>query len=55
MLKPEGPNQEREIDQRVKELAEKLPRFPDGRIDYSHSDVALVVTCFVKFQDKILG
>ncbi|HEX9879600.1 MAG TPA: NUDIX domain-containing protein [Candidatus Binatia bacterium] len=31
-----------------------LPRLPDGRIDYSRSDRAPVVTCFVKFQGKIL-
>ncbi len=31
-----------------------LPRFPDGRIDYSNSDKAPVVTCFVRFEDKIL-
>ncbi len=45
---------ESEIERQVKELTERLPRFPDGRIDYSHSEVALVVTCFVTFQDKIL-
>jgi len=31
-----------------------LPRFPDGRIDYSNSDKAPVLTCFVRFEDKIL-
>lgn len=33
---------------------EGLPRFPDGRIDYSHADKAPVLTCFVTYQDKIL-
>ncbi len=32
----------------------KLPLFPDGRIDYSHSARAPVVTCFVQSQGKIL-
>lgn len=31
-----------------------LPRFPDGRIDYTASDKALVLTCFVMHGDKIL-
>jgi len=31
-----------------------LGEFPDGRIDYSHSDKALVLTCFVQHGDKIL-
>ncbi len=39
---------------RVKEFDEKLPKFPDGRIDYRESDTALVVTAFLKFGDEIL-
>ena len=31
-----------------------LPRFSDGRINYSSSDKAPVLICFVKFGDKIL-
>lgn len=31
-----------------------LPRFPDGRIDYSTSDLAPVVTVFVEYDNKIL-
>ena len=38
----------------LKEFEEKLPKFSDGRIDYSHSDKAPVLTCFVRFRDKIL-
>lgn len=38
----------------VEEFAKKLPRFPDGRIDYSESESAPVLTCFVKYKDKIL-
>jgi 8-oxo-dGTP pyrophosphatase MutT (NUDIX family) len=38
----------------LQEMASKLPKFPDGRIDYSDSDRAPVLNCFVKFEDKIL-
>ncbi len=38
----------------VKEFAKKLPRFPDGRIDYSSSDIAPVTTVFIKYDGKIL-
>jgi len=31
-----------------------LPRFPDGRINYTGSDKALVLTCFVMYEDRIL-
>ncbi len=45
---------EMETSEVLREFAEKLPRFPDGRIDYSNSDKAPVLTCFVRFEDKIL-
>lgn len=45
---------EKEILQLIKEFSEKLPKFPDGRIDYHDSDTAPVVDVFVKYQDKIL-
>jgi len=38
----------------LRELSKKLPKFSDGRIDYSASDKAPVLTCFVKYRDKIL-
>lgn len=38
----------------IQEFSEKLPKFFDGRIDYSNSDKAPVLTCFVKYQDQIL-
>jgi len=41
------------IDLMLKEF-DGLPKFPDGRIDYSNSDKAPVLTCFVRFEDKIL-
>jgi 8-oxo-dGTP pyrophosphatase MutT (NUDIX family) len=31
-----------------------LPRFTDGRINYSNSKRAPVITCFIKYKDKIL-
>jgi len=31
-----------------------LPKFPDGRINYSNSKRAPVIHCFVKYQEKIL-
>lgn len=36
------------------DLSKKLPRFPDGRLDYSKSDIAPVITVFIKYKDKIL-
>jgi 8-oxo-dGTP pyrophosphatase MutT (NUDIX family) len=38
----------------IEEFSRKLPKFPDGRIDYSNSDRAPVITAFVKCEDKIL-
>lgn len=45
---------EQRIFEITEELARELPRFPDGRIDYSNSHVALTITAFVKYGDKIL-
>jgi 8-oxo-dGTP pyrophosphatase MutT (NUDIX family) len=33
---------------------ENLPRFPDGRIDYTHSRTAPIVSCVIEYRDKIL-
>jgi len=38
----------------IEEFAQKLSKLPDGRIDYSNSDTAPVITIFVKYEDKIL-
>ena len=35
-------------------ISKKLPKFSDWRVDYTWAEEACVVTCFVKFQDKIL-
>ncbi|MCK4520390.1 NUDIX domain-containing protein [Candidatus Parcubacteria bacterium] len=45
---------EEKILKTIKEFAKKLPKFPDGRIDYSNSDIAPVITVFIKYKDKIL-
>lgn len=42
------------LEKILKEFLEKLPKFTDGRIDYSNSRKAPVLTCFVKCKDKIL-
>ena len=38
----------------LKKFSKKLPHFEDGRINYSDSDKAPVITVFVKYKDKIL-
>ena len=45
---------ERELIKTVEYFAKKLPKFSDGRIDYSKSDTAPVVTVFIKYKDEIL-
>jgi 8-oxo-dGTP diphosphatase len=45
---------EQQVMKKIKELAEKLPKLPDGRIDYSNSALAPVLTVFVKHGNKIL-
>ncbi len=38
----------------LKKFSDGLPKFEDGRIDYSKSDKAPVITVFVKYKNKIL-
>lgn len=38
----------------IKEFSEKLPAFPDGRIDYTNSKKAPVLNCFVEHNGKVL-
>ncbi len=45
---------EQEILKTIEKFSEKLPEFPDGRIDYSKSDVAPIITVFVKHETDIL-
>lgn len=37
-----------------KQLTEELPRFPDGRADYSKSKKAIVLTAYLRFRNEIL-
>ena len=46
--------QEQKILEKIKDFAKKLPKFPDGRIDFTHSETSLVLTVFIKYKDKIL-
>ena len=45
---------EQEVIKTVEYFAKKLPRFSDGRIDYSKSDVAPIVTVFIRYKGKVL-
>jgi len=45
---------EAKIFKLLKEFSKKLPKFEDGRINYSCSDEAPVITIFVRYKDKIL-
>lgn len=45
---------EKEFFEEIKKFAEKLPKFPDGRINYSKSKTSPVLTCFIKYKAKIL-
>ena len=38
----------------IKKFHKKLPKFADGRINYSKSDTAPVITVFIKYKNKIL-
>ena len=38
----------------IKKFYKKLPRFKDGRIDYSKSSKAPVLTCVIKYKSRIL-
>ncbi len=38
----------------IKFFAARLPKFPDGRINFRSATEAPVLTCFVKFRDNIL-
>ena len=45
---------EQELLKIIEELGKKLPKFKDGRIDYSNSNIAPVITVFVKVGDEVL-
>ena len=45
---------ERKVLERIAEMGKGLPRFPDGRINYSKAAAAPVVTIFVRYKGEIL-
>ena len=45
---------EQEVHQLIQDFSKKLPHFSDGRIDYSQSDIAPVLTVFVTYKEKFL-
>lgn len=51
---PKGGLEEEKILKTIEKFSQKLPKFPDGRINYSDSDVAPVITVFVRYNDEIL-
>jgi len=38
----------------MEQLHKKLPKFEDGRIDYTHSEIAPVITVLIKFEEEYL-
>jgi len=42
------------IPQSLKKFHKQLPKFADGRIDYTNAREAAVLTCFIECQGKIL-
>ena len=45
---------EKEFLDLIEKFAQKIPKLPNGRINYRNADKAPVVTIIVKFKDKIL-
>ncbi|MFI5412286.1 MAG: NUDIX domain-containing protein [Candidatus Micrarchaeales archaeon] len=43
-----------ELNEQLESLSKKLPKFPDGRINYSKSNIAPIVVVFVSYKGKIL-
>jgi len=47
-------NGEDELQKLLQDFSEKLPHFDNGRIDYSQSNTAPVITIFVTYKNKFL-
>ena len=47
-------SQDQKVLEKINEIAKTLPRFPDGRIDYTNSKISLVLTVFIKYKNQIL-
>jgi len=43
-----------QVKSTIESFAAKLPRFPDGRINYSKSNIAPVITVFVVYDHQVL-
>ena len=44
----------KKIIEKLKLIEKNLPKFKDGRINYSNSNIALVLTCFIQVKNEIL-
>ncbi len=40
--------------EKFRSMTVKLPRFDDGRVDFTNAGYAFVLSCFIKFQNEIL-
>jgi len=47
-------NYEKKIFDKIKKIEKTLPKFPDGRINYTNSKKSLVLTVFIRYKEKIL-
>ncbi len=45
---------EKDVIAKIKELGRKLPKFPDGRINYRDTDYAPVINVFIAYGDELL-
>jgi 8-oxo-dGTP diphosphatase len=45
---------EKHVLKKIKELGETLPKFPDGRINYTDSKYAPIIVVFVRYRGKFL-
>ncbi|MDG6217994.1 MAG: hypothetical protein QCI00_00945, partial [Candidatus Thermoplasmatota archaeon] len=45
---------EESVEVLLEQFSKQLPKFPDGRIDYTSSDVAPVITVFITFENTML-
>ncbi len=46
--------EEADVQELIISLSKVLPRFEDGRINYTNADIAPIVIAFVKYSDKVL-
>src|SRR3989338_780766 len=46
--------EEQKIMNEITKISRKLPKFPDGRIDYSNAKTCLVMSIFLRYKDEII-